>query len=502
MDKTAEQIEREFIEAERDLLRLIGRLCVAAGGLDPLLDPHLNNIRKHIKQGYTPDAARQLASIGEELSHLGEKENKATVLHQVLVRAGFKGKKIKKVDRLWERLNQSLSGGSDAELDELIALLGWQHSEASPGLLGRLLGRGEEHHAEDASSDEESSQSANDLLQTFLNVYSWPEELEPRVETLKAKLSASDDPKAWVAVVKGVNKAFSEALASAKAAAREASTFLASLNQQLETIDVNLAETATDLGNSAGGTESFGKLVHDEMGTLSDQVRSSKDLSQLQDQVLGSLGRIQNHVTTHLKNESEMRAKVEQQNAALRDDVQSLEKDAFELRRKVLESEMQALRDQLTGLPNRRAYDQHMEQEYARWRRFAEPLAILVWDIDNFKSINDTFGHKAGDKVLKVIGGVLKKNTRETDFIARYGGEEIVVVLVGAEQEAAQQVAEKMRVAVQKTAMHSAGDPVKVTVSGGLSMFKAGDTISEVFERADKALYEAKGSGKNRCNTA
>jgi diguanylate cyclase len=158
-----------------------------------------------------------------------------------------------------------------------------------------------------------------------------------------------------------------------------------------------------------------------------------------------------------------------------------------------------ALLDAVTGLPNRLAYEERMELELARWKRFDSPLTMLVWDVDDFKKINDRYGHQAGDKALRVIAQSLKARLRETDFIARFGGEEFVCLLCGAEGEEALSVAEEMRQSVESNGFHSQGKPVVVTISCGLTSFRKGDGVEQVFSRADKALYQAKRSGKNRC---
>jgi diguanylate cyclase len=165
----------------------------------------------------------------------------------------------------------------------------------------------------------------------------------------------------------------------------------------------------------------------------------------------------------------------------------------------MVEAHYMALLDAVTGLPNRLAYEERVEQEMARWKRFDDPLTLLIWDVDDFKSINDRFGHQAGDKALRVIAQSLKARLRETDFIARFGGEEFVCLLCGAQGKEALSVAEEMRRSVESNAFHSQGKPVPVTISCGVASFQTGETLDDVFSRADRALYQAKKSGKNRC---
>ena len=138
----------------------------------------------------------------------------------------------------------------------------------------------------------------------------------------------------------------------------------------------------------------------------------------------------------------------------MRSELHQLEQETFDLRRQVAQTYHEAMRDSLTGLPNRRAFDERISQEYARWKRFRETLALLVLDVDDFKRVNDTFGHKSGDKALAMIAKLLGERVRETDFIARYGGEEFVVLLTGADRADALRIAEAMRLAVELSLIH------------------------------------------------
>ena len=155
--------------------------------------------------------------------------------------------------------------------------------------------------------------------------------------------------------------------------------------------------------------------------------------------------------------------------------------------------------DVLTGIPNRLAYEKKVAEEVARWKRFGHPLSVAVWDVDFFKKVNDTFGHKAGDKVLKTIAQLLNERIRETDFLARYGGEEFVMLLPGTKEEETLRLVNDLREKVASCGFHYHGDPVSITVSCGVSCFRENDNLETVFERADQALYRAKRNGRNQC---
>jgi diguanylate cyclase len=126
-------------------------------------------------------------------------------------------------------------------------------------------------------------------------------------------------------------------------------------------------------------------------------------------------------------------------------------------------------------------------------------LSFSIWDIDLFKRINDSFGHDAGDRLLRGVADLIASNKRAEDFLARIGGEEFVLLLPVTTLEAASVVAEKLRHVIDGAAFRHHGEPVRVTISAGLTDFRAGDTPASVYERADRALYQAKQQGRNRC---
>ena len=125
----------------------------------------------------------------------------------------------------------------------------------------------------------------------------------------------------------------------------------------------------------------------------------------------------------------------------------------------------------------------------------------MVFDIDHFKSINDNYGHKAGDKALRLIAQTLQKNLRSTDFLARYGGEEFVALMPETELADAMKVANKLREAIAAVKFNYQERDVDITVSCGVAYFQRDDTVESVFQRADKALYQAKDNGRNQCFT-
>jgi diguanylate cyclase (GGDEF)-like protein len=154
--------------------------------------------------------------------------------------------------------------------------------------------------------------------------------------------------------------------------------------------------------------------------------------------------------------------------------------------------------DSLTGLANRRALEEILAAEISRAHRFAHQLAVVLLDLDRFKEINDSFGHAAGDVMLRAVSRLLTSLARQGDTVARWGGEEFVVVLPETDLAGAQRFAERLRRTIEA---HSVGD-MKTSASCGVATMVPEDTVEELLGAADQALYQAKSNGRNRTEVA
>ncbi|KJZ35930.1 MULTISPECIES: GGDEF domain-containing protein [Pseudomonas] len=157
-----------------------------------------------------------------------------------------------------------------------------------------------------------------------------------------------------------------------------------------------------------------------------------------------------------------------------------------------------ALRDPLTDTGNRIAMDQTLEREIEMSRRHLMPLSLLMLDIDHFKNVNDSYGHNAGDEVLKTVAGAIKNQLRNVDMVFRFGGEEFLILLSNTTREAAAMVGERLRIAAQSQDYQADGNAVELTVSLGCSTLLPGESAESLLRRADSALYVAKREGRNR----
>ncbi|MDP3046905.1 MAG: GGDEF domain-containing protein [Chloroflexota bacterium] len=175
---------------------------------------------------------------------------------------------------------------------------------------------------------------------------------------------------------------------------------------------------------------------------------------------------------------------------------------ALENARLYAEVQQLAVVNELTGLYNRRGLVQFGEREFTRSARFARPLSALMIDLDHFKTVNDTYGHAAGDRVLRQVADCLRSKARSVDILARYGGEELLLLLPEADLAQATQVAERLRLVIERTSVLVDGEQVRVTASAGVAALTS-DTpdLASLIARADSAVYQAKQAGRNRVSS-
>jgi diguanylate cyclase (GGDEF)-like protein len=154
-----------------------------------------------------------------------------------------------------------------------------------------------------------------------------------------------------------------------------------------------------------------------------------------------------------------------------------------------------ATTDSLTGIANRREFTAILMREMDQTKRYGMPMALVMYDIDYFKRVNDTFGHDIGDQVLQTITGLVKENIRASDIVARWGGEEFMVLMPQTNLQDAGNTAEKLRLAI---AGHHFDQVNKLTVSFGVTAYEPQDDLNSLLKRVDDALYQAKEQGRNR----
>ena len=319
------------------------------------------------------------------------------------------------------------------------------------------------------------------------------------LESLRTDLASARGDAALAAILARIADLVQERGERAARERAQSAVMLAQVGNRLEEL-AEFFDSSSDLTRSSiEATQSLNVDLMQRVRDLSNDTRAATDLGALQVMIDAGLqsvdqcvrefrGREEARLTEHAARADRMRARIA-----------VLERETNELHGKLVEERRGARIDSLTGIANRRSFDERYADEIERRAHGGAPSALLLWDIDRFKFINDTYGHRAGDRVIQIVAKCLESAVRATDFIARIGGEEFAILLPGTPAAEAGRVAEELRAAVAALRFHFRGTPVVVTASCGIAELASGDSGHAAFERADEALYLAKSGGRNRC---
>ena len=276
------------------------------------------------------------------------------------------------------------------------------------------------------------------------------------------------------------------------------SNYLHSLNKQLNEVQgyINTSQSIDKKG--AAARSNTDEQVRDSVYKISQSVSESTQIGELKKNLSVQLEQIIGAMDSLKVEEQKRDDDLLVNNQALKERISVMEKEADKVQEYIEEERRKAREDVLTGLPNRAAYNDIMAHQLENWKRYQKPLTIVICDLDFFKRVNDNYGHLAGDKVLSLVAKLLFKGTRGSDFVTRYGGEEFVIIMPSTEAVKAERAMNKIRRLIGSSPFNYHGKPISITMSFGLSEAVAGDSIEDLFHRADTALYKAKEQGRNK----
>ncbi|MFT5452451.1 MAG: diguanylate cyclase [Enterobacterales bacterium] len=274
-------------------------------------------------------------------------------------------------------------------------------------------------------------------------------------------------------------------------------SFLTQLKQRLNTVNSCINENNETSLAISDCSKIFSECVSTEIKNIQVSLADPSDLAGLEKTLSSSLETIVDGICSF----DDERKSLEQDSAKriklLQDELTKTQTEAEHLKENLQQQQDRALTDPLTQLPNRHAYNERLNLEYNRWRRYNKPLCLVMGDIDLFKEVNDTYGHLAGDTALRETAKILKNGIRSTDFVARFGGEEFVILMPETKIKDATIAINQIRKSIQAQTIQEGSNIIQLTISFGVATFEKDDNFSNVFARADKALYRAKDKGRN-----
>ncbi|WP_307987179.1 diguanylate cyclase [uncultured Pseudomonas sp.] len=328
----------------------------------------------------------------------------------------------------------------------------------------------------------------------LLSGLSLPEHHRPQAEAMCRRLEKGLN---WYELLPILDDLAVLMLAITDSGQHEFEAYLKQLNERLESFQNNLQAASEGHAEGRSAADDLHSQLREHVDGLQNSVQDAVDLNSLkhllENRLEGLLGTMDQHQQQRIAREQEVSAHLQ----GLAERIASMEQQAQGYREHLEEQRQKALIDPLTDLPNRAAWGERLQYEVDQWQKNGNPLLIAMLDLDHFKRINDGYGHLAGDKVLKIIATQLRKHLRPIDFIARFGGEEFVLLMPDTPLSAGLHLIEKLRAAIQACPFHFKGEPVTITTSIGVSAFRPGDRSDHVLKRADEALYRAKRRGRN-----
>lgn len=283
---------------------------------------------------------------------------------------------------------------------------------------------------------------------------------------------------------------------------QEFELFLQALNHRLTGVSAGVNGIDDVTQSLLLGGEAFDTSLREDMQIFAGCVSQADSLTSLQGSVKSHLETVFTQLDEFKQAREEQQRSYETELQSLHEQVQSLEAESVRAHAEIEAQQKRCERDALTELPNREAYDRRIGIELERAQRYGRRFCLVVADVDYFKSINDSYGHLAGDKVLKVLAKTIRQRLRRADFIARYGGEEFAILLPETEAQAALAVMDDICSQIRNCPFRFKSEPLKITVSFGIAEVSDVDDAESLFARADQAMYEAKEQGRDQCKLA
>lgn len=480
-----EDKERHYERFEAVLRKGMGRLALGCQGHDGTLDRKLDELRTALNSGAPVDELGALINtIGDCLRKLDEP-------------SAVSGEGSSSIPALLRGMLDAVRFQADqlGVLADIRSELDAADAESDFAQLARKVGRLISESQVTAASAPDSP--VHDALLEMLECLSFPEPFVGRVRDVKSLLLAGKDGQTK-ASVQNVTRLVADMRSFLEAEKHTLEIFLHQLSDRLQELDILIGGAGEEHRAALDSARELDVAVSSEVSGLQSVVNDIDNVDDMKVAIQTRVERITYHLASKREKDAARKASLELQLAKMAEHLKSVEGEAQVLRQRLEEERQNAQLDPLTEVHNRLAYEVRIKEEFARWQRYQHPLTLLLLDIDNFKAINDNYGHKAGDKALIVIAKTIQEHVRTADFFARIGGEEFILLLPETKLNEAQLVAEKLRESVASCVFVYKGKPVPVTISGGVSQFKAKDSVDDAFMRADKALYQAKSGGRNK----
>ena len=328
-----------------------------------------------------------------------------------------------------------------------------------------------------------------------INKLSLSARYQQQLSLLKEQINNSDNTDD---ILTTIVSAFSLIASDLKEERDTAKNFLSSLSNTLSTVQQAVTSSLAENDVNLQKHHELNVQLNNKLGEISSSVEISDSLIEMKDEISQKLLVIASIIEKKVDVEQDSHKRLEDKLKAMEEKVKKLDAESKNFERKLHKQIQKNLTDPLTKLGNRAAFDEAMNKAISEFQASAKSSAIVVMDLDNFKTINDTYGHNAGDKTLQVIAKTLQASASKDAFIARYGGEEFVLIYPNTDEPGLVKELNTVRQKIARLPFKFKNKKVSITVSIGATHVQPGDNVFVSFERADNAMYQAKTTGKNQ----
>lgn len=477
------------------LKRLISRLIAASQAHDdPLLNERLSQIRRELDS--QEDVSRLIPQLAL-VERMVNRHNQATERAKDSLECQFQqsGETLKCLPGLPAQLKRDLrtlltspAAEQKGSTEKIVALL--QLYERALKLLS-LPSNG--LSARDLLNIDRINQLCSEL-QHLITELDFDGEVGDRLLDIRSRLLLSPDAQTLLELTLESVQLILDGTRNERKASQ---AFLSQLNEDLSILQRHNGRSI----DSSQAIATQRSSLNEELAASVDSIHTHLQDAQSLEELRPNLSQVAVNLASLVARNRELEEREQQLMEQLQHNEQKLEalyQQTMDYRRRLGDQERKLLLDPLTKVYNRAALDDRLEHEYRCWIRYQTPFCLAMIDIDHFKSVNDQYGHLVGDKVLKVVARTIHQCLRDTDFIARFGGEEFVVLLPDADEETRKALLNNVRETVARLPFKFKDTRLTITVSIGGSLFKDNDSTVDVLERADNALYNAKHNGRNK----
>lgn len=472
------------------LANFSAKLSLACKGIDTELDNRLASYRTALNNGVSFDS---LAPLIEDILLLLKNQDAVQRSKQQALYTSIEsaGKQLQQTKGLPDNTRRTLRNLLDHDLQNIQSVHGFIE------ILDQLVIF--YHHALAASGQKNTydvqTQELSDKLLNLISELALEEKANKALSLIKTRIAKNQ---ALDELLNASIEVISLIIENINLERESAQGFLTSLNQTLEELHRSMTSTSKHSNSMNVEFDVINKKIGEKLSNLSTQTKNATSITSLKQLVETELHALSEDIAEKEELEQKDRQVLVDSFQEINERINTLENKVSNYKQRLNEQRYKSLLDSLTKLPNRAAFDERLNHEISLFNEQPSDTTLAIIDVDHFKSINDRFGHTAGDITLQVIAKALQKSIRQSDFIARYGGEEFVLLMPRTVLEGSSQPLNKLRQSIKRIPFKFKDKQIKITVSIGATQFKPGDSSIKAFDRADEALYEAKESGRDR----